>query len=231
MRFLASTLIALILCGSAFAADHLSKLNKELKKIDDVASVRDGRRIVNQAMADQFGVKRLQLVAERRESGFNYGQLFIAHEFASEAKLKFEDVAAEMKAGKTLGAIAEIHDVDLKDLVKEAKSFNSEIAKALDEAAGDDSDSAPDAPDVSGDDSYDPSSDSEPSDTEGMSPKDLARNNATVHSQGAQHAAANAQGVGLGRGSSGSNPGFGSSGGGGGRPGSAGASGSHRPPL
>ena len=233
MRFRASFLMVIVLCGSAFAADNLAKLNKELKKIDDVASVKDGRRVVNQAMADQFGVKRLQLVAERRETGFNYGQLFVAHEFASEAKLEFEAVAAEMKAGKTLAAIAEIHDIDLKDVAKEAKSLNSEISKALDEAADDDSGNTPDAPDA-GDNSYDSSSDSEPSDTAGMSPKDLARNNAMVHSQGAQHASANAQGVGLGRGTSGStsNPGFGSGGFGGGRPSSSpGASGSHRPPL
>ncbi len=200
MRSFVIVAAGLLLCGSALAVEpdkNAAKLEKEIRKVNDVASVIAGRRVVNQVVSDQTGISRKQLVAERRQTGLAYGQLFAVHEIASEGNLKFDDLAAEVKQGHSVPEIAARHEVKAKSVLDETKKLNKEIAKALADDA-DESEDAPDAPDAS-DDSYDPSSDSEPADTAGMTPQELAKNAAAVQSQGAAHASANAQGLGLGR--------------------------------
>jgi hypothetical protein len=156
------------------------KLDQQLKKITLTASDPDGRRVVNRVMAEQLGVSRTQLVRERKQTGFVYGQIFGAHEVAKLTNRKFDDVAAEMKSGHSLLDISQSKSLDLKPILGDAKKLNKSIDTELDKVAdGDEDEQADDQAD-----NYDPSDDSTPGDTSGFSPSDLAQANNQVHQRG-----------------------------------------------
>lgn len=173
------------------------KLDKELKKISLTAAVLDGRRVVNRVMAAHLSVSRKQLVEERRQTGFVYGQIFGAHEVARAAGSPFSKVAAEMKQGHSLLAISEQRGVDLKEILADAKTLNKRIDKELDRvASGEENEQADDAADA-----YDPSDDSMAADTADFSPAEVAQANEQVHHRGGPFGEGGPYG--LGRGASG----------------------------
>jgi hypothetical protein len=197
-------LIALVLLAPTLRASkeekQAKKLDKELKKISLTASVADGRRVVNRVMAEQLGVSRKQLVAERRKTGFVYGQLFGTHEVGRLASLKFDQIAEQMKQGHSLLGISEQHNVDLKEILADAKALNKRIERELDRVAnGDENEQAEDTAD-----SYDPSDDSLSADTADFSPTEIAQANSQVHNRGfgpgGPFGGGRGQGVGLGAG-------------------------------
>ncbi len=174
------------------------KLDKELKKISLTAAVPDGRRVVNRVMAHDLGVTRKELVREREKTGFVYGQLFGAHEVGKQAGMNFDQVAEQMKQGHSLLDISQEHDVNLRDVLEDAKTLNKHIGKELDRiAAGDEDETAEDSAD-----DYDPSGDSVSADTSTFSPSDIAQANQMVHGRalGLGNAMGNGQGAGLGAG-------------------------------
>jgi len=126
-RIVSGALALLLLASVAWASKEereAKKLDKELKKVSLTATVIDGRRVVNRVMARQLGVSRKQLVAERKQTGFVYGQLFGAHEVGRQAGMKFDQVTGEMKQGHSLLEISEQLDVDLKQILADAKTLN-----------------------------------------------------------------------------------------------------------
>lgn len=174
------------------------KLDKELRKISLTAAVLDGRRVVNRLMAEQLGVSRKELVAERRKTGFVYGQLFGAHEVGRLASLKFDQIAAQMKQGHSLLEISEQHEVDLKRIAADAKTLNKKIDRELDRvASGEENEQADD-----NSDSYDPSDDTLTADTADFTPSEISQANHVVHGRGYGPGGpfGNSQGQGAGRG-------------------------------
>ena len=173
------------------------RLDKELKRVSLVAADLDGRRVVNRVMAKQLGISRKQLVEERRQTGFLYGQLFGAHEVAQAARLTFPHVAEQMKQGHSLLEISEHHEVGLKEILADAKTLNKDIAKELGRvASGEEDEQAEDARD-----SYDPSEDSLAADTSGFSPAEVAQAREQVHHPGSPFGASGPSGSGRGLGS------------------------------
>ena len=174
------------------------KLDKELKKISLTAAVPDGRRVVNRVMAHELGVTRSELVKEREKTGFVYGQLFGAHAVGKQAGMNFDQVAEQMKRGHSLLDISQEHDVNLKDILDDAKTLNKHIGKELDRvAAGDEDETAEDSAD-----DYDPSGDSVGADTSSFSPSDITQANQMVHGRavGLGTAMGNGPGAGMGAG-------------------------------
>ena len=80
-----------------------------------------GRAIVNQSMAEMFAVKRLNLVSERRDTGLNYGGLFVAHELTKNG-LAMKDVAARLKSGKGIFQIGADASANWKEINDHAKT-------------------------------------------------------------------------------------------------------------
>lgn len=156
------------------------KLDKELKKISLIAADLDGRRVVNRVMAKQLGVSRKQLVNERRQTGFVYGQLFGVHEVARDAGMAFSLIAEQMKQGHSLLDISEQRRLDLKGVLADAKKLNKGIDKELDRvASGEENEQADDAADA-----YDPAGDSLTADTAEFTPAQVAQAKEQVHQRG-----------------------------------------------
>jgi hypothetical protein len=124
VRFLVIVLamaVALPLWG-----DDQQKAEKELNRITALASDGVGRTVVNQSMAQYFNAKRPDLVLERRDTGLNYGQLFVMRTLVA-AGAKQEEIAASLKAGKNISQIASEHQLNWKELNNEAKKLNAKI--------------------------------------------------------------------------------------------------------
>ena len=200
------------------------KLDKELKKISLVAADLDGRRVVNRVMAKQLGVSRKQLVNERRQTDFVYGQLFGAHEVAREAGIAFSQVAEQMTQGHSLLDISEQHELDLKVVLADAKKLNKGIDKELDRvASGEENEQADDSAD-----GYDPAGDSLSADTAEFTPAQVAQAKEQVHQRGGPFGQGGPFGAGRGVGGEmGGGRGQGSSVGGGASPGASGGRGPH----
>lgn len=203
-------LVAVVVISSALwgakVEKEAKKVDKELKKISLTATVLDGRRVVNRLMAEQLGVSREQLVKERMQTGFVYGQLFGAHEVARLAGLTFNQVAGQMKQGHSLLEVSEQHQADLKEILVDAKTLNKRIDQDLDRVEnGSEDEQAED-----GANSYDPSDDSLGADTVDFSPAEIAQAQNQVHNRGKHLGEGGAVGLGQGRGGA-----MGGSGGGG----------------
>src|SRR4051812_42542646 len=105
-NFVRCVLVLLIVFSCVFAlADDQRKAEKQLNKISAMAADLTGRRIVNQSMAEQFKVKRSDLVQERRTNNLSYGSLFIVHQLAASGTA-ITEIDARLKAGKSIADIA-----------------------------------------------------------------------------------------------------------------------------
>jgi len=111
-------------------ADDQQKLKKEITKITAMATDATGRAIVNQSMAEMFSVKRLDLVGERRDTGLNYGGLFVAHEFVKNG-LAMTDIATRLKSGKDIFQIGGEANANWKEINEHAKRLNTKIDNNL----------------------------------------------------------------------------------------------------
>src|ERR1700674_5570997 len=94
--FLLSLLIPLFA-----AADDQQKAHKLLNKVTAMATDPSGKRSVSLAMSQYLSVTRAELVQRRQAMNLNYGDLFLAYQLVKTGT-KIDELAAKMKAGKTL---------------------------------------------------------------------------------------------------------------------------------
>ena len=127
-----ATIRSLFLCATALTlavtalADDREKATKEIKKITSISVDSNMRAIVNRTMADTLKAKRLDLVKERQDMNLNYGDLFLAQQLAATG-VKMEDIAAQLKAGKTIFDVANANHANWKEINSEAKKLNKKI--------------------------------------------------------------------------------------------------------
>ena len=123
------TLLALILAAPAFGDDQ-EKAEKQLHKIAAMATDGTGRRVVSATVTDMLAAQRPDLVLERRTMNLNYGDLYVAYALAKSGT-KMEDIAAELKAGKNVGQIANEKHADWKQIGADAKKLNGLVEDNL----------------------------------------------------------------------------------------------------
>jgi hypothetical protein len=77
------TLLLAILCLGCCrlaGADDQQKTQKQLGRVNAMASDTTGRRVVSMTMSDMLNMKRSDLVKLRKTLNLNYGAAFIAHQ-------------------------------------------------------------------------------------------------------------------------------------------------------
>jgi hypothetical protein len=129
LAFLSAILLAFAVSTPAFGDDQ-QKAEKLLHKVTAMATDGTGRRVVSITVADMLGAKRLDLVNERRTMSMNYGDLFLAHSLVKNGA-KMEDIAAQLKAKKTMADIATDQHVDWKQVAADAKKLNAKVEDNL----------------------------------------------------------------------------------------------------
>jgi hypothetical protein len=120
--YAAISLAVLVLAQLAFGNDQ-DKAEKQLHKITAMATDGTGRRVVSVTVADALGAKRPDLVTERRSMNINYGDLYIAHQLVKNGA-KMDEIATQLKAGKSMGQIANDQHLDWKQMAVDAKKLN-----------------------------------------------------------------------------------------------------------
>jgi len=118
--------IFLITAGTAFADDQ-QKAEKQLRMMTAMSRDDTARSIISRTFADVFKMARPELVAERTSVGLNYGSLFLAHELVSSGS-RMQQIAAELRARKTLIEVAKSSGADWKRIAADAKKMNSRIS-------------------------------------------------------------------------------------------------------
>jgi hypothetical protein len=108
------------------SADDQEKATKEIKRITSISVDSNMRAIVNRTMAEMLKANRLDLVKERQEMNLTYGDLFLAQQLATSG-VKMEDIAMQLKAGKTMVDIANANHANWKQINSEAKKLNKKI--------------------------------------------------------------------------------------------------------
>jgi hypothetical protein len=129
LSLLSIALVALTFTVPAFSDDQ-QKAEKQLHKITALATDATGRRVVSITVADTLAAKRPDLVMERRAMNLNYGDLFTAHVLLKNG-VKMEDIAAQLKAKKNIGQIANEQHADWKQIAADAKKLNSRVEDNL----------------------------------------------------------------------------------------------------
>jgi len=124
-----AVLLVLTAAMPAFSDDQ-EKANKELAKVTAMAMDMTGRAVVSLAVSDVTGMKRPDLVQQRKAMNLNYGALFVAQELIKSGA-KPDDIAAQLKAGKTITQVANDQHANWKELAADAKKLNSKIDDCL----------------------------------------------------------------------------------------------------
>jgi hypothetical protein len=123
--FLLAAVFALVATLPLRADDH-EKAQKEITKISSLAVDSNCRSVTNRTEAEMFKVSRADLVTERKDMNLNYGSLFLAHELANSGS-NMKDIAAQLKAGKTMDEIADAQHANWKQIAGDAKKLNKKI--------------------------------------------------------------------------------------------------------
>src|SRR6266700_1536653 len=111
-------------------ADDQQKAEKQVNKVTAMATDPTGRRVVSMTVSDVLNTKRPDVVQERRETGLNYGHLFIAHQLTA-GGAKMSDIAAQLKSGKNIYQIGNDQQANWKQIAADAKKLNSKVEDNL----------------------------------------------------------------------------------------------------
>jgi hypothetical protein len=121
---------ALLLVASPAFSDDQQKAQKEINKITAMATDFDGRRVVNLSMAEMFKVPRPSLVAQRGQTGLNYGNLFLVQEL-EQSGVTPADIATKLNSGSKISDIANQQHIDWKRVGEDGKKLNAAIDQNL----------------------------------------------------------------------------------------------------
>lgn len=132
MRPLTFFIVTILVMAVALpvVADDQQKAKKQINRIIAMATDSTGRRIVSMTISDALGVSRRELVRERRQTGLNYGSLFVAHQLIS-GGATMTAIAAQLKVGKNVWQIATEQRTNWKQISAAAKKLNNKIEDNL----------------------------------------------------------------------------------------------------
>jgi hypothetical protein len=120
-------LISLAVSVSVLAsADEKEKAEKQVRMMTAMSRDDTARSIISYTFADTFKLDRLQLVAERKSMGLNYGSLFLVHQLASPG-VSMQEIAAQLRLRKNVFEIANASRADWRRIASEAKKMNSRV--------------------------------------------------------------------------------------------------------
>jgi hypothetical protein len=132
MHRIVRSLVVLLIVAAALPAlaDDQEKANKEIIRVRAMAVDATGRAVVSRALSDVSGVNRPELLQMRQSMNLDYGSLFIAEELIKSG-VKPEDLAAQLKSGKTVAQLANDQHANWKQFAADAKKLNNKIDDEL----------------------------------------------------------------------------------------------------
>ena len=111
-----------LLSAAAAAADDSAAITKLIDDID--AAVRTDRARMLSIITINTDVAVSTLEKQKAQTGFSFGEVYVAHSLALATHKKFDAIAKLKKSGKTWAQIAREHNVTLKgsrELIRQMK--------------------------------------------------------------------------------------------------------------
>ena len=115
-RFLESIVLGGMLTTTVVAGAQAPTLADRAAAIERVVGEREGFRVVVGHISRELGIGVDTLRAQHAQTGLGWGELLVAHRLAREAKLGFDQVVTEYRAGKSWEDLARGHNADLQKL-------------------------------------------------------------------------------------------------------------------
>lgn len=122
--------IAAAFAQSTDQSKDVRELQKQADRLDKEANQDQGHDAVFESLSKQLNVPVVTLQAEQKDTGFGFGQLFIANSLAAASGKTFDQVAQEFKGGKGWGQIARENNVRLGNVVSDLKRANKQVQVA-----------------------------------------------------------------------------------------------------
>ena len=130
LRRITFLLVLIAATTLGFAASPQEKAQRELSHISALASDASTRAVVNEQVAKVLGQERAKVVDERKELHLSYGNLYLISELTKN-NTSFDDIAAQIKAGKSVTDIANAQNADWKKIANDVKAFQKTLQNAL----------------------------------------------------------------------------------------------------
>ena len=108
--------IVLSFVAASLAGAQAPTLAERAAIIERISTEREGIRVVVGHISREIAIPVDTLRAQRAQTGLGWGEILIAHRIAREAKVSFDDVAAEFRGGKSWEDVARARGVDVEKL-------------------------------------------------------------------------------------------------------------------
>ena len=112
MRVRLSIVLALTLAMAVIAGAQAPTLADRAAAIDRVVTQPEGYRVVVGHISRELGIVVDTLRVQHAQTGLSWGEILVAHRVSREAKVSFDQIAAEYRAGKSWEDLARDHKVD-----------------------------------------------------------------------------------------------------------------------
>ncbi len=106
---------------------EVQQLQTQAARLDDEARQNTGNQPVFESLSKQLNVPVDVLQADKQNTGFGFGQLFIAHSLAQASGQSFDQLAGEFRAGKGWGEIAKENNLKLGKVVSGLKRAGNDL--------------------------------------------------------------------------------------------------------
>ena len=103
--------------------------------IDRILTEREGYRVVVGHISRELGIGVDILRAQQAQTGLTWGEILIAHRLAREAKVGFDQIAAEYRTGRGWEDLARDHKVDLQKITAAIQRSQSVVERRAEDKA------------------------------------------------------------------------------------------------
>ena len=121
MRLRLSIVMGLMLAVAVITGAQAPTLADRAAAIDRVLTQTEGYRVVVGHISRELSIVVDTLRAQHAQTGLSWGEILVAHRVAREAKVSFDQIAAEYRTGKSWEDLARDHKVDLQKITDEAQ--------------------------------------------------------------------------------------------------------------
>ena len=135
MRLRLSIVLGLTLAVTMIAVAQAPTLADRAAAIDRVVTQPQGYRVVVGHISRELVIVVDTLRAQHAQTGLSWGEILVAHRVSREAKVSFDQIAAEYRTGRSWEELARDHKVDLQKITAAIQRWQSVVEQRAEDKA------------------------------------------------------------------------------------------------
>jgi len=135
MRLRLSIVLGLTLAVTMIAVAQAPTLADRAAAIDRVVTQPQGYRVVVGHISRELVIVVDTLRAQQAQTGLSWGEILVAHRVSREAKVSFDQIAAEYRTGRSWEELARDHKVDLQKITAAIQRSQSVVEQRAEDKA------------------------------------------------------------------------------------------------